>query len=97
MAVLLAEILGTGADRAVLPDQRCHDIIDRFEFVGLAGRVPSSEAEDVVSGFQLRLRHDGQQILVAVGGDEVNLSSTFSFSAHSRQRFSSGSLAPGTQ
>ena len=73
MPVLLAEILGAGIDRAILLDQPRHDVVDRFETGGVAGRIPGGEAEDVVPGFRLRFGGDGQQILVAVGGDEIDL------------------------
>src|SRR5215831_3052822 len=88
MAVLLAEIFGPGADRAVLLDQRRHDVVDWFEIVGLARRIPGGEAEDVVPRFRLRLRRDGQQILVAVGGNEVDLElDLFLFCPFATQRF----------
>ena len=73
MAVLLAEIFGAGDDRAVLLDQRRHDVVDRFEALGIARRIPGEEAENIVPGPRLRLGGGGQQILVAVGGDEVDL------------------------
>ena len=49
MTILLAEIFGAGADRAVLLDQRRHDIVDRFEALGIPRRIPSEQAENVVS------------------------------------------------
>jgi len=73
MTVLLPQIRRAGADRAVLLDQGRHQIVDRFEVFGLARCIPCGEALDVVSGLGLRLGRDGQQILVAVRGDEVDL------------------------
>ena len=72
MPVLLPEIFGAGIDRPVLLDELGHDIVDRFEVRGMARRVPRRQLHDVVPGPGLRLGGGGQQILVAVRGDEID-------------------------
>jgi hypothetical protein len=77
MTILLAEIGGAVADRTVLLDQGRHQIVGRFEAVGVARCIPSGETLNVVAGFRLRLGRNGQQILVAVRGDEIELEIDF--------------------
>ena len=52
---------------------RLHDVVDRLEVAGMLLRPPGRQREDVVAGLGLRLGGDGQQVLVALRGDVVDL------------------------
>jgi ParB-like nuclease domain len=49
-ALLPADIFGAEQHLAVLLDQRGHKVVDWFKIVGLGGRVPIRELQDVVAG-----------------------------------------------
>ena len=76
-AVDLAEILDRGVDGAVLLDQRLHDVVDRHQLIGIARRQEGVLGENVVTRLRLRFRGRGQQQLVALRGDEVDLDVDF--------------------
>ena len=71
-ALGLAEIFDRGIDRAVLLDQRLHDVVDRFELVGMVRRQPSGKGEDVVAGLGLGFGGDRQQKLLSLGRNVVD-------------------------
>ena len=66
MAVDPAEILATRARLTELGDLPIHNIIGRFEIVGLTGLVPERKKQDVVASSRLCLRLDGEDVLAAV-------------------------------
>ena len=72
-ALVLAEILDGAVDRAILLDQRLHDVVDGLQVQRLVLRPPGRHGQDVVAGFRLRLGGDGQQVLEALRGDVVDL------------------------
>jgi hypothetical protein len=71
MALDLAEIFAGLGDLAVFLDQRIDHIIHGDEIVCLRRHVPHAHAHDVVACPGLAFRHQGQQVLVAVGGDQI--------------------------
>ena len=71
-AVDLAEILDRGVDRPVLLDERRHDVVDRFEQVGVLRRQKGRKGQDVMAGPRLRFGRRGQEDLAALGGYEVD-------------------------
>ncbi len=73
LAIDFAEIFDGAVHGAVLLDQRLHDVVHRHELVGVARRQPGREGEDVVARLGLRLGGSGQQQLVALRGDEVDV------------------------
>jgi hypothetical protein len=66
LALLLAEIFHCCSSLAVFLGEVVDDIVDRFEVVGIAGRVPGREGEDVVPAMRLRFGRYRQQVLVAL-------------------------------
>ena len=61
------------AGRAVLLDQRLHDVVHRHELIWVSGTIPAPERQDVVARPRLRLGGRGQDQLVALRCDEVDL------------------------
>src|SRR5215467_8035382 len=72
VTVDLAEIFASPTGLAVFLDKWKHYIVDRFEIVSLRGDVPHAQAHNVVASPGLPLRHQGQEVLVTVRGDEVD-------------------------
>src|SRR5215831_12023755 len=70
-ALLLAEIFDRGGDLTVLLDEVVDNIVDRFEIVGIAGRVPGWEGEDIVPAMRLGFGRDRQQVLIALRSNVV--------------------------
>jgi len=70
MPVVITSSGGFGGG-AILRNDRAYDIVDGFEVFGLASRVPAADLQDVVAGLRLPLGRHGQQVLVAIGGDEI--------------------------
>ncbi len=66
MALLLAEIFDCCSDLAIFLGQVVDDVVDRFEIVGIAGRIPGREGKDIVPAVRLRFGSDRQQVLVAL-------------------------------
>ena len=98
LAVGLAEVLDRRVDRAVLLDQLRHDVVDRLQVAGMVRRLPGRERQDVVARLRLRLGGDGQQVLVALRGDVVDLNLDLLLLAPTpRTSASEALLAPGTQ
>ncbi|TMJ46463.1 MAG: hypothetical protein E6G84_14350 [Alphaproteobacteria bacterium] len=71
-ALGLAEIFDRGIHGAILLDQRLHDVVDRFELVGMVRRQPSGKGEDVVAGLGLGFGGDRQQKLLSLGRNVVD-------------------------
>ena len=92
-----AEILDRGVDLAVLLDEIAHDVVDRLELLGVALRLPGREGQDVVAGLRLRFGGDGQQVLVALRGDVVDLDLDLLLLAPLLVSALVTLLAPGTQ
>jgi hypothetical protein len=97
VALDLAQILDGAVDLAVLLDEVVHHIVDRLQLVGVCLRLPGRERQDVVARLGLRLRGDGDEVLVALRGDVVDLNLDLLLSAHSSVRDCVALLAPGTQ
>ena len=73
LAVDLAEIFDRGVDGAVVLDQLIHEVVDRDQLIGIARRQEGVLRENVVTRLRLRFGRGGQQQLVALRGDEVDL------------------------
>jgi len=73
LAAGLAQEFGRGRHLAVGLDQRIHHVVERLELLRVRERVPGGMRQDVVAGARLRLGGDGQHVLVALGGDVVDL------------------------
>ena len=61
LAVGLAEIIDRVVDRAVLLDDRGHDVVDGLEQFGIGVWQPSRHDQNIVAGFGLRFGGDGQE------------------------------------
>jgi hypothetical protein len=66
ISFLLAEIFDRSGDFPVFLDQIVDDFVDRFEVLGIAGRISGWEGEDVMPAVRLRFGSDRQQVLVAL-------------------------------
>ena len=73
MTVEFSEIFCRPVDLAVLLDELGDQIIDRFETFRLPEYVPARNRDDIVPGAGLSLGGQGQQYLVPVGADEIDL------------------------
>ena len=73
LALFLAQVVGHRIGFAVLGDQPADHVIDILELVGVVPDVPVADRDDIVPPACLRLGVDGQQVLLALRGDEVRL------------------------
>ena len=69
----LAKIVRGRVGRTILFDERFHHVVERLEQLGMIGRSPTAEGKDVVARSRLGLGLLGQQQLVALRGDVVDL------------------------
>jgi hypothetical protein len=67
------EIFDGFVDGAVLLDQLRHDIVDGLQALRATMRLPTRERHDVMAGPRLLLGGDGQEVLVTLRGDVVDL------------------------
>ena len=72
-ALGLAEIFDRGIDRAILLDQRLHDVVYGFQVQRLVLWPPGRHGENVVAGFCLRFGGNSQQVLESLRRDVVDL------------------------
>src|SRR5437868_7214178 len=74
LAVGLAEIFDRIVDRAVLLDDRGHDVVDGLEQFGIGVWQPSRHDQNIVCRPLLEKKKNSQENLVALAGDVVDLS-----------------------
>jgi hypothetical protein len=60
MAVDLAGVFAARGNLSVFLDQRFDQIVHRDEFVRLCRHIPQAQTHDIVAGFGLPFRHQGQ-------------------------------------
>src|SRR4029077_19866653 len=80
-ALDLGKIFGHRADRAVLLDERCGDLIERLEQLRMGADTPIPVRHNVVAGAGLRLSGRRQLVLLALRGDEIDFHLDIVFSS----------------